>query len=260
MLSRSLPILMVWVCALCISPAIQAQTGFSTQSLSELQTEAATSKIPYIVYVHQPQVRLCKKMERKTWSSDLLTPFLGEAVLAYKLNPFEGSAELALVQEHAVYTYPTVLFFHPNGQLMGKAEGFLAPETVHSMLEKHLATLSQQEDIRLWALHNRKAEAVETSMIAAAEIKAPETEAMSLSLLFVPENTDEALPEESLLSAPVAMLENGGNMRTRGLDDKSFRLILEVPGLETYSLSTLQLPKEMPLSYGLLIGSKFFFN
>ncbi len=250
MLSRYLPLIVLWVMFAIAPSSLQADVTFTDLSLDQVRSEASQSQVPFLVYLHQPQAHLCKKMARKTWKDTQLGTFISQHFLAAQINPLQGKSGLALVQEYAVFSYPAVLFFSPQGKLMGKAEGYLAPATLLTMLKKHHRTLQKQEDIRLWALHNQPAPAKAPNLLAEAEIPRGETEALSLTLLFEPN-----LPEELPATPPVAMEALQSGMRTRGLDGDTYQLLLEVPGMEAYSLNQLHLPSDMPLSYGLLIGS-----
>jgi thioredoxin-related protein len=242
MLSRILPFIAMLVAAFALPFSVSGQMSFSELNYDQLRSQAQKTESPFVVYLHQSDHRACKKMDRKTWRDPELVSFVSKNFLISRLNPLQGTRQMQLVQEFGVFSYPSFLFFSPQGKLLGKAEGYLAPATLRLILQKHLRQIRQQEDVRLWAIHNQGPLPGHSATIAIAssqeEEQAPTEASMSLSML----------------APPLAQLES--IMRTRGMNDgNTHRLILKVPGLEAYSLQNLRLPRNMPLSYGLLMGS-----
>ncbi|MEL7340202.1 MAG: thioredoxin fold domain-containing protein, partial [Bacteroidota bacterium] len=135
------------------SIVLRADVQFSEQPLESVQSTAKASQTPYLVYVFDATDRQCRKMARKTWKDETLASYIDQNYLACKLDVFAPETDVEWVQDYGVYEYPSVLFFNSEGILLGKADGFLAPETMQSMLEKHLRELRQKEEIRLWAAH-----------------------------------------------------------------------------------------------------------
>ena len=93
------------------------------QPLSAIQEEARVSETPYFVYVYKDKDRQCRRMERKTWKDQALASYIDNNYLAARINPSAEDFDVMWIQEHEVFSYPTVLFFSPYGQLLGKASG-----------------------------------------------------------------------------------------------------------------------------------------
>jgi len=251
-----------------------ADVQFSDQPLAAIQAEAKASETPYFVYVYQTKDRQCRRMERKTWKDQALAEYISKNFLATKLNVLAPNTDVNWVQEYEVYAYPTILFFAPEGQLLGKANGFIAPQTLNSMLQKHMNELDQKEEVRLWAIHYQENEDPNGQPVyyASNTLSADQGNAeghlsdlrMNLADLSQKDNFPAQLPEAKQI---VAMNEPAPIMKTRALGPANgiesdardnAQIILEVPGLERFSIANYGQTRgdeEVPMNYALLVGS-----
>lgn len=254
--------------------ASQADVQFSEQPLATVQAEAKAAQKPYLVYVFQGNDRQCRRMERKTWKDAILADYISKHFLACKMDMMGINADVNWIQEYEVFFSPSVLFFAPDGKLLGMANGFLAPETLISMLEKHNNELNQKEEVRLWAIHYQENENPEGQAVYFASNTLSADEGMAeghlndlqLSLAELGDNFPAELPETHEV---VASNESAPIMKTRGMSPapsnvinsnarSNSQIILEVPGLEQFSLANYSQSRgdeEVPMNYGLLVGS-----
>ncbi|MEM6347097.1 MAG: thioredoxin family protein [Bacteroidota bacterium] len=258
---------------------LKADVQFSDQPLSAIQEVAKTSNTPYFVYVYQEKDRQCRRMERKTWRDEELATYIDKNFLAIKLDAHSAQTDVHWINEYEVYHYPAVLFFAPDGQLLGKADGFIASQTLNSMLKKHIVELNQKEEVRLWVIHYQENEdpAGQAVYYASNTLSADEgiaeghlsDLATNLADLKIENNFPTELPASRQI---VASNESFSNMKTRGLAPinsvasearENAQIILEVPGLERFSLANYGQSRgdeSVPMNYALLVGSFTAYN
>ncbi|MEM7660115.1 MAG: SPOR domain-containing protein, partial [Bacteroidota bacterium] len=125
--------------------------------------------------------------------------------------------------------WPAILIFHPEGRLMGRIDGYVAPQTLVSILQKHIRSLEHERRTAYIALVEKQEEA---------------------------KNMAQLLSDDEVLSPAVAVQDmslQAQTMRTRG--EQKITLLQTVEGMEEYSLKSLpELPNQQP-TYGLLLGA-----
>ncbi|WNJ19503.1 thioredoxin fold domain-containing protein [Pontibacter sp. G13] len=203
-------------------------------NLKTIQQEAQASNRIYMVYFEMATNRSCKRMEKKVWQDETLVPFISENYLACKLHALSPQA-IEAVQRYQVYDYPTVIFFSPNGKMMGRTIGYVAPNTLQQILEKHSRTweIRQQnmyEHLVLPWEQKQQAQSIAQQMIIPKPVEEKSIGEGTLADLYV----------------------------SRGQDESEVHL--EVPGLEAYSLKQLKSPEAIQNQFGLLIGSYTQYN
>ncbi len=275
--------LLVALFALLSVVALQARdqkdpAGFQTDlSLQVLMDRAFEAQMPYLVYIHDYSKRQAKRMVRETWNNEKIKDLVKAEFLASSFHPFDAGEHVGLIQAHSVYGFPSLLIFSPEGRLLGKSEGYLAPETLYAILTKHLAFVNYKKDMIASNGGRTRSQGPSLPALASRGMD-PSTMAPPLMVgnmgSFSPQKpsiivgkNDVSIPEMSPLpvasSAPsptedlavadasylhVGMVSRGG--------ESSSRILIDVPGLEEYSLRILRnLPSTAPRAYGLLVGN-----
>ena len=126
------------IVSLLISVEIQAQdilsTSFFTGSYQDLLQEAKRLKKPIILDFSAPWCNPCKKMERDTYSDELIASVVSLKYFAYKVDI--GTIEaLEIADNYKVTQFPTTLFLDYKGNVLGRLKGFYPPEYFIKMLE-----------------------------------------------------------------------------------------------------------------------------
>lgn len=259
------------------SIVLRADVQFSEQPLKSVQSSAKSSQTPYLVYVFDANDRQCRKMARKTWKNEALAQFIQQNYLTCKLDVFAPETDIEWVQDYGIYEYPSVLFFSADGILLGKADGFLAAETMLAMLKKHLREIRQKEEVRLWAAHYEETQYDHQEAMYLADNTLSADAGEDVGHLFDLQTNLADLqtdfPAELPDTEPIlAMNEPMPQMRTRGMAPaiqtetkavasearSNSHIILDVPGLEKYSLNQYGHSRgneEVPMNYALLVGS-----
>lgn len=81
----------------------------------------------------------CKVQDRNTFTDESVGELINEHFVSVKLD-FERGDGVKLARKYRVQAYPTLLFFNPQGQLVGRTVGYEAD------LEKFKATVEAQLD------------------------------------------------------------------------------------------------------------------
>jgi len=123
---------------LLISAEIQAQNilsaSFFTGSYQDLLQEAKRLMKPIILDFSTPRCTPCRKMERDTYSNELIASVISLKYFAYKVDNATIEA-LEIADKYKVSQFPTTLFLDYNGNALGRLKGFYPPEYFIKMLE-----------------------------------------------------------------------------------------------------------------------------
>ena len=254
--------------------------GFQADlSLQTLQDRAFEAQMPYLVYLHDDSKRQAKRMLKMTWADENVQQLLQRSFLAGAYHPLQAGEHLDLIRHFEVYEYPVLLIFSPEGTLMGKSEGFVSPETLVAILNKHLSLLEQQKDLMSYALGAaRGQDAGKVEVSASPFTLTPPLLVGNMTRFSAPDATrsEPALPVPvahitDLFSAEQEPAVTGSQpMASRGLGETTREevpatvstLLADVPGLESFGLSQwIDRQGETPAeAYGLLVGQYLEFE
>lgn len=214
-------------------------------------------------------------MLKSTWADEKVQSLVEDQFLAAVFYPLEDGEQVRLISEYDVYSFPSLLIFSPEGKILGKAEGYLAPETLYAILTKHLSQLQYKQDLMaLSGIVSRGATTYQPvsrgmgpsqmtppllvgSMMRFSAQDATATTASirdltpvgNLSLLGNSRGQDPEQGNEDLTTTIVS------ESVTSSASTES-RILLDVPGLESFTLRQLKSRSSAPAeAYGLLVGS-----
>ncbi|MEZ4774742.1 MAG: thioredoxin family protein [Bacteroidia bacterium] len=240
------PFLIILTLLIC-SQAFAADRSipFFSGTLDEIQSQAMESNQPYFVYFSARENRSCKRMTRYTWTDPMLNRFISKNFLAVEIDILE--ADFNLVQQFQVYAYPTILLFSPDGKVLGRASGYLAPTTVYHILKKHMASINEEMQNTILAEEKPIAPAptIENN-IAEPE----ETVAQTTPVAAEPQLAMATRSAEPAQSQPI--IDMNPNIVMRG--QSAAVIHLDIPGLEAYSLKRLAMEPGQDV-FGLLVDS-----
>ena len=136
-----------------ISTATKAQgimtTSFFTGSYHDLLQEAKRLKKPIILDFTASWCGPCKKMEKETYSDELVASIISLKYFAYKVDVQELEG-LDIADKYQAFQYPTTLFLDYNGKVLGRLKGFYPPEYFIKILQmnqnKRRGVFNKEED------------------------------------------------------------------------------------------------------------------
>ncbi|MEM7370156.1 MAG: thioredoxin fold domain-containing protein [Bacteroidota bacterium] len=214
---------------------VQAKLPFNSLPEGEfaaLREEAIFRQLPFLTYFYQKDSKECKQMEKKTWEDQGLLEFLHENFLAQQHHILTSNIEL--IQELNVFSAPTIIIFSPDGKMMGRVEGYVAPSTLLSILGKHLKTLGKRETVPQFVV---------------ADVNQQKLRSTYPTLMH--ESVEKEPQEMSLGITDIAESHYRISARSKGVNKHPVQRT--IPHLEPYSLENL--PEGDPYVYGLLIGN-----
>ena len=258
-----------------------APEGFCEDlSLQALQDRAFEAQLPYLVYIQDAGKRKSKRMRKTTWADEGVREIIEDHFLAAVYSPYDEGEQVELISQYKVYGFPSLLIFSPDGTLLGKSEGFLAPETMTAILNKHLSQLQYKADMMAMS-----------GIVSRGESYQPVSRSGDFQQMTPPLLVGSMMkfssPDATLTAASIRDLTPVGSLTTfghaRGQEEEvreaeiatpitlpsqmnseantsEETLLLDVPGMEAYSLRQLREREEQAEVYGLLVGSYVSFD
>ena len=120
MLKKILPIAVLLI---AISFGAQAQIDFKYGSWQEIQAMATEQDKRIMVDAYTDWCTWCQVMDRNTFTDEEVAGFVNEHFVAWKLNMEEGFG-VDMAMKYRVMSYPTILFFNNDGELVHKSMGY----------------------------------------------------------------------------------------------------------------------------------------
>lgn len=243
-------------------------------SLAALRDRAFEAQLPYLVYFHDSSKRQAKKMLKSTWADEKVQNLVEDQFLAAVFFPLEDGEQVGLISEFDIYSFPSLLIFSPDGKILGKSEGYLAPETLYAILNKHLSQLQYKQDLMAM-----------TGMVSRGQSYQPVSRGMANTQMTPPLLVGSMMrfstPDATAITTSIRDLSPVGNLSLLGSPrgqsaepttdpiiipeasvitarsmEPASAILLDVPGLESFSLRQLQSRGSAPTeAYGLLVGS-----
>lgn len=236
-----------------VSQASNNSLLFFNGSLEDIQLKALELNQPYFVYFYNRNERVCKKMKRKTWKDPVTKSVIDDHFLALQYDVLSTNHHIDILQKYQVYHYPTILFFSPEGKLIGRTEGFLAPKTLQTIIHRHVQRIQKPV---------KPQKPVSAPIVQQSSPTPPSATAM-LAHAAVTRSLPAHLTTPPAATSKVEITDINTDDMSKGMvmrGQSMTKIHIDVPMLEKYSLSNLILNDSLPQAYGLLMKSFTSYN
>lgn len=109
-------------------------TSFFTGSYKDLLQEAKRLKKPIILDFSASWCGPCIKMDKETYSDELIASIISLKYFAYKVD-IDDKEGMEIADKYKATQFPTTLFLDSNGKTIGRLKGFYPPEYFIKILE-----------------------------------------------------------------------------------------------------------------------------
>ena len=117
--------------------------NFEKADWASVKAKAKASDMPIFVDTYAPWCEPCKWMDNNTFAAEDVGTFFEANYVSFQLNIEEGEG-LDFAQKYNVTSYPTMLFFNSNGELVHRIIGAYGTE---DLIEKSKAALLPENQI-----------------------------------------------------------------------------------------------------------------
>jgi thiol-disulfide isomerase/thioredoxin len=114
-----------------------AEVKFFAGTWKELLAKAEKDKKPFWVDIYTTWCGPCKIMSKFTFTDENVISLSSKSFLAYKIDAEKGEG-IKIASDYNIDAYPTVLFFGPDGKLLGREVGIQDAERFAYMMDKYL--------------------------------------------------------------------------------------------------------------------------
>ena len=129
-----------------------AWTSFSYE---DARVQAMAMYRPLIAYVYHEGSPLAEKLDAQTWTDTTVASLLNQSFICNKTEARDMPPSSELHELPTPTEVPLILIYHPEGHIMGRIEGFVAPQTLQNILKRHLQRIVPPTQPPLAAMHYR---------------------------------------------------------------------------------------------------------
>lgn len=112
-----------------------AWTSFSYE---DARVQAMAEYRPLLAYIYHEGSPLAEKFDSQTWNDTAIVSLLNQSFVCNKTEASKMPLSGELHELQTPTEVPFILIYHPEGHIMGRVEGFVAPQTLQSILNRHL--------------------------------------------------------------------------------------------------------------------------
>lgn len=123
-----------------------AQIAFQQSSWEEILAKAAEEDKYVFVDTYADWCAPCKKMDKEVFPQKTVGTFFNQHFISIRMDMDEEQYK-AFARDYQVRTYPTYLFFNPEGKLVHRAIGYMPEEDFLDAGNSALAPKSQSEKL-----------------------------------------------------------------------------------------------------------------
>lgn len=113
---------LLWGLLLLSLSSFAQQLKFETSDWEAVKAKAKATNKPIFVDTYASWCEPCKWMDKHVFAKGEVAHFFGKHYISYKLDIEQGEG-IAFAEKYRVYSYPTLLYFNPEGELVHRLIG-----------------------------------------------------------------------------------------------------------------------------------------
>ena len=134
---KKLLVSFLFLTTLFFCTSLSAQVDFFKGDIQQLKSQAVASNKMYIVVFSKQGCAPCQKMMNETFKDMSLASVIRQKALAYYVDS-EAFENISYVMENGINIYPTIIFFTPQGRVIGKLFGYQPAVKLIALIQQSL--------------------------------------------------------------------------------------------------------------------------
>jgi len=123
--------------------AIAQEVEFKEGSWKDIKELAKRENKPIFVDFYTDWCGWCKVMDKKTFKDPEVAKIANSTYIPYRINAEKGEG-IQIAKTYGVRAFPTILFFSPEGEVIGKLVGYTDSETFIEAMRFYLKKIEKK--------------------------------------------------------------------------------------------------------------------
>lgn len=146
------------------------EVDFHNGSWEEIKALAKKENKPIFIDFYTDWCGWCKVMDKKTFKDPKVAEIANKNFIPYRLNAEKGEG-IQIARQYKVRAFPTIIFYSPDGEVLGKLVGYTDSENFIEAMEFYLKKWDKKSSKKSSSSYNQLKEALEQYAYCFHEVK-----------------------------------------------------------------------------------------